>query len=160
MGATKLVWDEELEYNFCLVAIHSSLENYKVVFLLNKLLNLKLQRNKEDLVVNTEKGNVSHAIYTYEDVYKSCTYSAIENKASVNVTQEIQGLFGAQLFEKETSLFVRDLPNVDFLLKVSDMASTVEKDNLIKHIKSIPQFVAAYYLDLSKLKNKENLIFE
>ncbi len=50
MPAHKLVLDEVFEQPYKLLAIHSSVEEYRLAFLLNKHLNLKLARSPKILI--------------------------------------------------------------------------------------------------------------
>ena len=71
-----------------------------------------------------------------------------------------QGLFDNENAVSVSNLFINDLPKVDYLLKVYDEGNAFAKAKLIASIKSIPQVVTAYNVDIDQLKTKQNLIFE
>ena len=71
--------DDFCEEEYSLIGIHSTLEDYKLAYLLNKNLSTKFYKAKEDLEFVREKTKVSFSIYNYENNEK------FEDKKTVNV---------------------------------------------------------------------------
>ena len=59
--------DDFCEEEYSLIGIHSTLEDYKLAYLLNKNLSTKFYKAKEDLEFVREKTKVSFSIYNYEN---------------------------------------------------------------------------------------------
>ena len=70
-----LAIDEE----FLLLAIHSSLEEYKLAFLINKHLNLRFQRKKKDLDFFNKSCSITYPIYKYIDATKDDAFYLLSN---------------------------------------------------------------------------------
>ncbi len=81
MPAHKLVLDEVFEQPYKLLAIHSSVEEYKLAYLLNKHLNLKLARTPKDIDLHKGTENAFFAHFVYEDLQQYCTYHLVSNVA-------------------------------------------------------------------------------
>jgi hypothetical protein len=160
MGTYKLLLDDDLGYDFSLIAIHTSLEAYHIAYLLNKNLKLKLSRTKEDLVLRKDKYTADFPLFEYEDLQKYATYYFFYNKAKTTIEQDSQGLFDNQRGIVVSDLFISDLPKVDYLLKIYDDGCAFAKAKTLKEINSIPQIVTAYSVAIDQLKTKQNLIFE
>ena len=47
MAALKLVLDDAFDYDFSLIALHCSLESYRLAFMINKYAHLRLKRAKD-----------------------------------------------------------------------------------------------------------------
>jgi len=60
----------------------------------------------------------------------------------------------------ERRFFIEELSRVDYLLKVSEDGTSFAQEKTLKLLTQIPQIVTAYTVDITQLKNKENLIFE
>lgn len=160
MGTHKLLLDEDLEYDFLLIAIHTALEAYHVAFLLNKNLRLQLSRTSQDLTVNKKKHNLDFSLFEYENLRTYVTYHFFNNRAKAVLKNVSQGLFDNENEVLASDLLINDLPKVDYFLKVYDEGSAFAKEKTIKQINSIPQIITAYSVGVDQLKTKQNLIFE
>ncbi len=161
MGILKLVLDDNLGYDFTLIAIHGVIEPYYLAFLLNKHNDLKLARSSKDLVIDVDGFSVPFPIYEYEDEYQYITYHLFSNRTRISRdgVRNVSGLFESEM-SQESQFFIKDLPKVDYLLKVSEDGTAFAKAKTLKTLNQIPQIVTAYTVDVDQLKTKENLIFE
>ena len=160
MGTYKLLLDEDLGFDFLLIAIHTSLEGYHIAYLLNKALRLNLARTPEDLAITKEKRSLKFPLYEYEDIHNYGTYHFFNNRIKSFVQDSVPGLFENENAVSLSNLLIKDLPMVDYLLKVYDEGNAFAKAKLIQNIKSIPQVVTAYNVNINQLKSKQNLIFD
>lgn len=162
MPAHKLVLDEVFEQPYKLLAIHSSVEEYKLAYLLNKHLNLRLARSPQDLDLHAGAENVLFAHFVYEDQQKYCRYHLLGNIAR---REELSGsgenslFFGEQMAVKKSYL-LPEFKQVDFFVKIEDELESVNEKLLISSILDIPQVSTAYAIDFDRIKTKENLIFD
>jgi len=162
MPAHKLVLDDVFEQPYKLLAIHSSVEEYKLAYLLNKHLNLKLARTPKDIDLHDGAENSFFAHFIYEDQQKYCTYHLVSNIAR---QVKVSGSGGASLFNGEQlavkkSFLLPEFKQVDYLVKIEDELDEVSEKILTARIIEIPQVSTAYAVDFERIKTKENLIFE
>ncbi len=154
MAVTHRILDDFLEESFSLFAIHSTLEDYAVVYSLNRYLKSRFQRLPNDLDI--DKGS-SFPIFEWKDVNNDRYWTLISNscrKAEAGKTNE--------LFNNEPSVttyhLIPEYREVDYLLKLEGEPAEGE-ETIVKRLSGIPNFITAYAIDTSKLKSKKNLIF-
>lgn len=162
MPAHKLVLNDVFEQPYKLLAVHSSVEEYKLAYLLNKHLGLKLARTPKD--IDLHKGNESNyfAHFIYEDLRQYCTYHLVSNVARrEGRTGSIKdSLFFGDELAVQKSILLPEFKQVDFLLKIEDELDAVSLKMLNALILEIPQVSTAYAVDFHHIKTKENLIFD
>ncbi len=162
MPAHKLVLDEVFEQPYKLIAIHSSVEDYKLAYLLNKHLNLRLARSPKDIDLHMENDHVLFAHFYYEDQQKYCSYHLVSNitrRETMSGSGEDSLLFGEHLAVKKSYL-LPEFKQVDFLVKIEDEMDAVSEKLVISRILEIQQVSTAYAIDFDRIKTKENLIFD
>lgn len=163
MPAHKLVLDAIVDQPFKLIAIHCSIEEYKLAFLLNKYLHLRLSRTRNDIDIHIKSVQTVFALYKYEDKQSYCDYFLISNKfkgQSKQTTAGLGSLFGEEGFASETNYLLPEYCKVDFFLKIEDESHFVSEAVLMDKIKQIPQIATAYSIEPEKIKSKKNLIFD
>ncbi len=161
MGTYKLVLDDDISYDFILIAVHCSLEPYYLAFLLNKHLKIKLKRTRKDVHLKYSGLEAGFALFEYNDDYRYVTYQLIQNRTRVSIERpEDNGLFGFENNTTTSHMFMQELPRVDYMLRVIDDGSAFAKAKTITTLNQISQIVTAYSVDVSSLKAKENLIIE
>ena len=161
MLAHKLVL-EDFDSPFKLIAIHCSSEEYKLAFLLNRHLNLKLARTRKDHDYTTKVVRAEFALYRYNKEKEYCDYFLISNKFRVESrsTSAAGSLFGEETLDSNLIYLLPQYRNIDFLLKIEGENELVSEKILLAKIKEIPQVSTAYSIDTDNLKFKENLIFD
>ncbi|RMB63259.1 IPExxxVDY family protein [Dokdonia sinensis] len=161
MGTYKLVLENDISYDFTLIAIHCSLEPYYLAFLLNKHLKIKLERRRKDVLLNFAGLEAGFPLFQYEDDYRYLTYQLLQNRVRISVAREEKdGLFGFENNGTKRYVFMQELPKVDFMLRIVDDGSAFAKAKTITTLNQITQIVTAYNVEVTTLKAKENLIIE
>lgn len=163
MLAHKLVLDAFVDQPFKLIAIHCSIEEYKLAFLLNKHLNLRLSRARNDIDFQINSIKAVFALYKYEDRSHYCDYYLISNKFKGQPVKSKDGqesLFGEEEMSSKTIHLLPELSKVDFFLKIQDESDYVSEQGLLDKIKQVPQIATAYSVETDKIKSKDNLIFD
>ncbi len=162
MPAHKLVLDDVFEEDYKLIAIHCSVEDYKLAFLLNKHLDLRLARSRKDIDFQMENTRILFALYSYEDQQKYCEFHLISNisKAELQSTNESNSLFGQQETTLKKSYLLSEFKKVDFFLKIEEESDMISEKLLLEKIREIPQVSLAYSIEHEEIKSKENLIFD
>ncbi|TSE09375.1 IPExxxVDY family protein [Aquimarina algiphila] len=159
----KLVLDTLEDDDYELIAIHCSLASYRLAFLLNKNLNLKLFRKKEDINFEYPDFTANFPLYQYEDHFQYNTYSLLANKfqaLGVSKNHIADGLFNTIEETYTTKYLIPELKNVDYFLKIETETSKFSNSSLVTQLLTISQVITAYSVEYTQLKSKNNLIFE
>ncbi|MGO4913547.1 MULTISPECIES: IPExxxVDY family protein [unclassified Leeuwenhoekiella] len=162
MAALKLLLDDTFEYDFALIAIHCSLEDYRIAFMLNKYAGLRLKSAK-DINYYTKNDTYSFPTLQYDDVKNYVYYTLISNKHKFKDVSRVlnNDLFAESAGEHfKTFNLVPEVKNADYLLKIESDSGKVSIQNLVNQLNQISQIITAYDVNVSSLKSKQNLIFE
>jgi len=139
---------------FDLVALHSSLADYELVYFINMHLKSKLCRSRHDFELSQK---VFFPIFEWKDEPNDIYWSLITNTSLSEYS-----LPQTDLFKEEPSYAMHHLvperKEVDFFLKIEQDNINIEKD-IVKLLLNIPKIVTAYQIDPDNLKSKKNLIF-
>ena len=144
-----------IEDSIYLIGVSSALDNYNLVYKLNKELNLNFVRSKKDIDLPREKAYYSHFIAKNKS--KEIIYDFFSNKfKKVSSPDKINklDLFNSP-FSKEVYL-LEEYKEADYFLKSTDQKYHQE---IINYIRNIPQISIIYNVNSNEIKNKENLIF-
>ena len=161
MLSHKLILDDAEYQNFKLIAIHCSVEEYRLAYLLNKHLDLKLSRARNDIDYQTSTGHAVFGLYKYEDQHKYCEYYLISNKfRGETTTTGFGSLFGEEETASTTAHFLPEFSKVDFFLKLEEESDFISETLILDRIKQIPPVATAYSIKPDQIKSKENLIFD
>lgn len=162
MALFKLYIDELEELDFNLLAIHTSLEDFRLAYFLNQKLQLNLSKNKEEIKIKNKEGSTYFSRFTFDDTKKDVFWNLIENENEITLKQNNinQGLFS----ESKNSFTTKDflLPEykkVNFFLKIEAPKESVIPTEIATIIKSINKISTVYSIDLENIKSKNNLIF-
>jgi len=148
--------DDFCEEEYSLIGIHSTLEDYKLAYLLNKNLSTKFYKAKEDLEFVWEKTKVSFSIYNYENNENDFDWFLITNsyrRANKSISKDL-------LLTSETKTYlIPEKKKVDFFLKISGIVEYEFVLKTINKIKNIENVITAFSIDKNTLKSKDFLIF-
>ncbi|CAL2082363.1 IPExxxVDY family protein [Tenacibaculum sp. 190524A02b] len=155
----------ELDFNefaisqYSLIGIHTTLNDYKLAYLLNSKLECFFEKANFCLdIKNKNKEIVSFPIYEYVNEKEDTNWFLINNVSKKKVEIEAIGLF----MKRTTSVveyLVSEKKKVDYFLKIEGDFKETFVDSLINNIKTIPQVVTSYQIDIDTLKSKDFLIF-
>ncbi len=145
----------DLEDDYSLIGIHSTEEDYKLAYLLNKYLKTKLRRFKQHL--DFQNSTAEFPLFEYKDEKNFINYYMINNKHLQFVdNQNKEGLFGGIY---TVSYLIPEKKKIDFFLKIEGCNRQSFIDDLVKKLKKIDQIITSYSLDPKTLKSKDHLIF-
>jgi hypothetical protein len=164
MGTIKLHIDDFEENNYLLIAIHTTLEDYRLAYFLNKHLSLQLQKQEEDIHIQVKENQSSFSLYSFYDKEQYVTWNLVQNKNEIVIQPEekpLNDLFSENLQAIETTIYLLpELKKVDYFLKIENLT---EQENLfietLKKLKTIEKISLVYNIDTNSIKNKNNLIF-
>ena len=154
MAAIHRISEDFYEETFTLIALHSSIEDFMLVYALNSCLKTKLKRSVNNLDLSQ---NGSFPIFDWRDEVNDRYYTFVSN----NDVREEEGSIGNLFQDQPTSTkyhLVPEYRDVDYFLKIEHDELDVE-ENILKSVLTIPKVITAYLVDAGKLKSKNNLIF-
>nr|WP_255486924.1 IPExxxVDY family protein [Mucilaginibacter sp. SP1R1] len=131
----------EIDFDFVLIAVTTSLKDYRVCYLINKFLNFNFIKSN-DLSVDIYQGSepVLFSLYHYQWETTETDFYFIGNKGS-------------------EGYLVPEIKSADYFLMIRNYIDDDDLDNLISTINKIPEIVAAVKIDPKKIKSRENLLF-
>jgi hypothetical protein len=163
MGHHKLMLDDDFKEEFSLLAVHCSEEAYKVAYLLNKHLGLRLKREEIDLDYSNNGLGATFPLFQFKNNLQYTTYNLVANKCKsiVGVIESSGGLFGNDASEKFTTTYLLpEYKKVDFFFKIFSEFETIPLRKIIANINEIKEVISAYEVETENLKSKTNLIFD
>lgn len=149
MKTFKLDFDDFLDDDFELLAIHTTLESYHLAYFMNLAFDILLKKTD---------GIPDFDFYEFNDIKNQSLWNLVANKGAQEKTANTEGQ--STLFFEEKSNRIYLLPEykkVDYLVKIEH--NTHNTQNLISKMNAIPQIITTFAIDIPSLKSKNNLIF-
>lgn len=162
MGIHKLHLDEFDEVDYELIAIHTSLEDFRLAFFINQQLPIILSRSNDEIGVKTKEGEAMFVKFGYNDATKDIQWCLIQNKNEIIVHKKSkeQNLFLNENVEIATKVYLLpELKKVDYFLKIENNCNTFEIEEIIQKLNKIDGIATVYEVIPDKIKSKNNLIF-
>ncbi|MFI5162723.1 MAG: IPExxxVDY family protein [Sphingobacteriales bacterium] len=131
----------EIDLDFVLIAITTSLRDYRICHHINKRLNFDFTK-KPDLEVDIIKGAgpVLFSLYEYHWGASETDFYFIANKGS-------------------EGYLVPEMRRADYFIMIKNYIDDTDLDKLINDLNKIQEIVAAVKIDPKKIKSRENLLF-
>lgn len=162
MAIHKLDLDEFDEIDYYLIAIHTTLEDYRLAYFINQHLPINLSKSKEEIQISIKEGETQFSRFYFNDEDNFISWNLIQNKNEVVGQKEIinQDLFSNSSQEVATKVFLLpELKKVDYFLKIESDEDDVKITDIIKKLKTIKSLSTVYVVDTETIKSKNNLIF-
>ena len=162
MAIHKLDLGEFDEIDYDLIAIHTSLEDYRLAFFINQLLPINLSKSTNEIQINIEEGETNFSRFYYYDNEKAITWNLIQNKNEVIQYKKgiNQNLFSNVTMEVATKVFLLpEFKKVDYFLKIENIEDTTSVSTIQTILNTIDNISALYTVDTNQIKSKNNLIF-
>ncbi len=131
----------EIDLDFVLIAVTTSLKDYRICYLINKFLNfnfLKIPDLSVDISPGT--GPVLFSLYHYSWEITETDFYFIANKGS-------------------DGYLIPEMKKADYFLLIKNYIDENDVDKLLSALNKIPEIVAAVKIDPKKIKSRENLLF-
>ena len=142
--------------NYTLIGIHSTLEEYKLAYLLNQKLKTKFVLADFSLDFQNKNNNAIFSIYEFVNTKFSQSWFLISNKYTNNLDEISTGLFQTN---EITTYLIPEKKKVDFFLKLEGDFKYDYITKKIEEINSVNQVITSYTIDPNTLKSKDFLIF-
>lgn len=160
MAVHKLLIDDFVTIDYELIAIHSSLEDYRLAYFINRELSIQLEKSPKDIGIKIKEGESCFSRFVFEDADHEIYWNLIQNKGNVVSRQDsASSLFGETMDVTTHVFLLPELKKVDYIIKIENTGSSFALTKFIDNLLSIKQVSTAYKIDHHKLKSKNNLIF-
>ncbi|MBP6757662.1 MAG: IPExxxVDY family protein [Flavobacterium sp.] len=162
MAVHKLDLGEFDEIDYHLIAIHTSVEDYRLAYFINQKLPINLSKNKNEIQINIKEGETKFSRFYYHDVEKEITWNLVQNINEVvqQKNDNGQGLFSNVNVEVSTKVYLLpEFKKVDYFLKIENMDETMDLSKIQSILNTIENITTAYSVETDKIKSKNNLIF-
>lgn len=162
MAIHKLDFGEFDEINYHLIAIHTSLEDYRLAYFINQNLLINLGKNKNEIQINIKEGETKFSRFYYNNIKKGVSWNLLQNKNEVVALkkEKNQNLFSNINLEVSTKVFLLpEFKKVDYFLKIENLDDEMDLDDIQTKLNTINNISAAYMVETNLIKSKYNLIF-
>ncbi|SHM81443.1 IPExxxVDY family protein [Flavobacterium xinjiangense] len=162
MGIHKLDLGEFDEIDYYLIAIHTSLEDYRLAYFINQNLPINLSKNETEIQINIKEGETNFSRFYYYDIENAISWNLIQNKSEVIQQREgnNQNLFSNIVMEVATKVFLLpELKKVDYFLKIENTDDIINISKIQTILNKIDSISAIYTVETNQIKSKNNLIF-
>lgn len=144
------------EDNYHLIGIHTTLEDYRLAYLLNKDICTNFSKSNFNLDFNQDHYNVSFSLFNYTNQEYDFDWFLIAN----SYKEERISSNSRFLFNSETrNYLIPEKKNIDYFIKIVGEPDLLFLNKTIAHIKQIPNVITSYLVDHKTLKSKDFLIF-
>ena len=162
MANLKLNIEDFEQEDFFVIAIHTSLEDYRLAYYLNLNLGIFLSKNNFDVESQEKEGKSSFTRFTFEDKKKYINWDLVQNKNEIETSENIttQDLFSGFKDKFSTSAYLLpEYKKVDYFIKIENAENEIDINQIVVQINSIESIKMVYAIDSEKIKSKNNLIF-
>ena len=161
MAVHKLHLEEFDEIDYQLIAIHTSLEDYRLAYYINQNLPITLKKNNCNIQISNKEGETQFTRFVFEDS-KDIAWNLVQNKNDVFVPSQTsnQGLFSESNNKFSTKIYlIPEFKKVDYFLKIENGEVSIDMSKITNSIKKIDRVSTVYAVEVEKIKSKNNLIF-
>ena len=131
----------EIDLDFVLIAITTSLRDYRTCHYINKRLNFNFTKSTDlELDLLNSNGPVYFSIYEYHWEASETDFYFIANKGS-------------------DGYLVPEMRKVDYFILIKNYITDIELEKMLADLNKIQEIVAAVKIDPKKIKSRENLLF-
>ena len=144
------------EEEYALIGIHTTLEDYKLAYLLNQDLKTRFKKAAFNLDFENKNNNASFSIYEYTNLQYDFDWFLISNSIKEDKASISNGL---PLFTETKTYLIPEKKNIDFFIKISGGIEPELVKKTVQKIKGVNQIITSYQIDKNTLKSKDFLIF-
>ena len=131
----------EIDLDFVLIAVTTSLKDYRICYLINKCLNFNFSKANDLAVdIHPNAGPVYFSLYHYTWENSETDFFFIANKGT-------------------DGYLIPEMKSADYFLMIKNYIDDTDLERVISDLNRIPEIVAAVKIDPKKVKSRENLLF-
>jgi hypothetical protein len=142
MKTSKLI--VEYDYDFEVLAIISSVKDYKLAWAINKSLNISLCKTSDVCLDFIKAGTLLISNFIFETEYT--TFRLLRNKSY-------------EFTKIDKPYLLPELKEYDYIIKISGEHTSLNAKNTLERLKNLTVVEYIKQIDINTLKSKENLIF-
>jgi len=142
MKSTKLI--VEYDYEFEVLAVISSVKDYKLAWAINKCLTINLCKTEDICLDFVKEGRLLISNFIFETEYT--TFRLLKNKSF-------------EVSRTSKPYLIPELKDYDYLIQISGESIAYNGDVIIEKLKELSLVEYIKKVDIKNLKSKENLIF-
>lgn len=160
MAIHKLYIDEFDEIDYQLIAIHTSLEDYRLAFFINQNFPVLLKRNADEIQITAKTGNALLSRYTFDDEMTCSSWDLLQNKTEVTAqnSSATGDLFArANVRVAAKAYLLPEFKKVDYFLRLQNL--DIPTETITDALQQIDHVTMSYTVDTSRIKSINNLIF-
>ncbi len=156
---------EDFDYDekYALIAIHTSLEDYRLCYFINQILKINLKKSDKDIFISNKNGETYFSKFHFDDLKKDIYWHLVQNKNKITIKENNVNFNLFQDTTQEISTKVYLLPEfkkIDYLLKIDNENQKINEVEIATLLNSNERISTVYPIDLNTIKNKNNLIFK
>jgi hypothetical protein len=156
MQIHSLELDDFSDDNYTLIGIHSTLEAYKLAYVLNQKLETTFVKAKNSLDFENKNNNASFPVYEFLNSKFNHSWFLISNQ----FTNSIEGVYTGLFHTNEITMYlIPEKKKLDYFLKLEGDFDYEYIVKTVDQINKINQVITSYTIDPNILKSKEFLIF-
>ena len=140
MILNKKILKFEIDLDFVLIAVTTSLKDYRICFLINKYLHFNFIKTADHEIELSNTGTVYFSMYSDHWEASGTDFYFMSNKGT-------------------EGYLVPEMNKTDYFLMIKNYIDDESLDNLLSGLNKIPEIVAAVKIDPKKVKSRENLLF-
>ncbi|MGC4040788.1 MAG: IPExxxVDY family protein [Flavobacterium sp.] len=162
MAVHKLHIDEFDEIDYQLIAIHTSLEDYRLAYFINQKLPIILKKSDCNIQISNKEGETQFTRFIFEDEKGGISWDLIQNQNEIVLSSASsnQGLFAESDNNFSSKVYlIPEFRKVDYFLKIENAAESFDVLKVTNEIKKIDAISTVYPVDVENIKSKNNLIF-
>lgn len=155
-------WEME-EEPFMLIGIHSTVEPYRIAFLINKFLKVSFKRELRDQDVNMQDYIAQFPVFHFMDVENNVALYLVANHCKAQhkaVASTGGGLFENNEPTEIKTTLIKEHRKVDYLIKIEKDVEHYPLKKMLNELIEIPQVISVYEIDALSIKNTDYLTFE
>lgn len=146
--------EEAADDEVSLIGLNTPMEIYRIGFFINKVLEIKLQREDMDFKYRNKK--FLFPLYHNYCIEKQLDFYLVPNQIKVqDENSGFGGLFQENLYD-EVVYLVPEKKEIDYLLKIEGCLTA---DEFLGKLRDNSMQINIYPIDFQSLKSKKNLIF-
>ncbi len=162
MAIHKLDLGEFDEIDYYLIAIHTSLEDFRLAYFINQILPVNLSKSENEIQINIKEGETHFSRFYYNDDENAITWNLIQNKNEIvqHKTGNNEDLFSNLTMEVSTKVYLLpEFKKADYFLKIENNGDAMNILKIQILLNTIDNVSTVYIIDTDKIKSKNNLIF-
>ncbi len=162
MAIHKLDLGEFDEIDYHIIAIHTSLEDYRLAYFINQKLPINLGKSENEIQINIKEGETKFSRFYFYDKERAISWNLVQNKNEVIQQKKENGrtLFSNIKMEVSTKVYLLpEFKKADYFLKIENLEGAMMVAQIQSLLNTIDSISTAYTVETNKIKSKNNLIF-